>query len=120
MSLTIYHNPRCSKSRATLALLEQSTTPYSVVEYLKNPPDATTLRAILGALDKRAVDLVRKGETPWTDAALGDDADDEAVIALMLEHPIIIERPIVTRDAAAGGGAVIGRPPENVLQLLDQ
>lgn len=115
MDITLYHNPRCSKSRATLELLEQRGVTPRIVEYLEHPPGGDELRSLLRALGMRAGELARRKEQAWTDAGLDDDADDEAVIRAMLEHPILIERPIAVR----GERAVIGRPPENVLALLD-
>lgn len=113
--VTIYHNPRCSKSRQTLDLLRQRGIEPTVVEYLKTPPDAATLRKLIKALGIRAIDLVRKGEAEYKSLNLAAKADDdEAVIAAMVKHPILIERPIVVK----GGKARLGRPPENVLELL--
>ena len=115
MTVTIYHNPRCSKSRATLALLEARGLKPKIVEYLKTPPSAAELKAILRKLGITPRDLLRKCEPCY--AALGlkvGTLDDEALIALMAENPIIIERPIVV----AGAKAALGRPPENVLEIL--
>ena len=115
MKVTIYHNPRCSKSRQTLALLEARGIAPEVVTYLETPPDASTLRALLEKLGLGARDLLRKGEEDY--AALGLDRpslDDDALIAAMCQHPRLIERPIVV----CGNRAVLGRPPENVLSLL--
>lgn len=114
MGITIYHNPRCSKSRASLALLEERGLKPEIVEYLKTPPDRETLTALLAALDMKPVELVRQGEQAWRDSGLDDAADDAAILALMLREPVVIERPIVI----SGTRAVIGRPPENVLALL--
>ena len=115
MTVTIYHNPRCSKSRATLALLEARGLKPKIVEYLKTPPSAAELKAILRKLGIKPRDLLRKCEPCY--AALGlkvGTLDDEALIALMAENPILIERPIVV----AGAKAALGRPPENVLEIL--
>lgn len=112
---TIYHNPHCSKSRQTLQLLkDQGYTP-TIVEYLKTPPDETTLRQILAMLKLRPIDLVRQKEACFTELNLdAQREDDEAILRAMLEHPQLIERPIVIHN----GKAIIGRPPEKVLTLL--
>ena len=113
MSVTIYHNPRCSKSRATLELLhERGVTPH-IVEYLDTPPSAEELKAILKKLGKQASDIVRKKEAKEEGidvAALDEDALIEALAA----HPRAIERPIVVK----GKKAAMGRPPESVLDIL--
>ena len=115
MAVTIYHNPRCSKSRQTLERIRARGIEPTVVHYLETPPDAATLRELLGLLGLSAVGLARCGEAAWKDSGLDATADDEQVIALMVEHPVVIERPIVVSD----GRAVLGRPPENVDALLD-
>ena len=115
MHTTIYHNPRCSKSRQTLALLEERGISPRVVDYLKTPPSAAELRAILKKLGLRPRDLMRKGEPRYAELGLKDcDADDDTLIALMVANPILIERPIVV----SGGKAALGRPPESVLEIL--
>lgn len=115
MSVTIYHNPRCSKSRQTLALLQEKGEDPVVVEYLNTPPDAATLRDILARLGLSPRDLMRKKEAPYKELNLADDSlDDEALIAAMVANPILIERPIVV----AGDKAAVGRPPESVLDIL--
>jgi arsenate reductase len=111
--VTIYHNPRCSKSRQTLAILEENNAGANVVEYLTEPPFKTELTKILAMLDPKASNVVRKKEA----AAEGVDVSalsEAALIDQMVAHPIIIERPIVV----AGDKAVIGRPPENVLTII--
>ena len=115
MRTTIYHNPRCSKSRQTLALLEERGIGPRVVDYLKTPPSAAELKTILKKLGLRPRDLIRKGEPLYAELGLKDrDLDDAALIALMVANPILIERPIVV----SGGKAAIGRPPESVLEIL--
>lgn len=114
MSVTIYHNPRCSKSRATLALIEERGVQPTVIEYLKTPPSAAELKSILGRLGMKPAELLRKGEEAYKAHVAGHDLSDAQLIALMVECPVLIERPIVVR----GDRAVLGRPPENVLQLL--
>jgi arsenate reductase (glutaredoxin) len=115
MTVTIYHNPRCSKSRATLQLLESRGVKPKIVDYLKTPPSVAELKSILKKLMLKPHELVRKGEPRYVELGLKDrDLDDEALIALMVDDPILIERPIVV----AGGKAAIGRPPETVLAIL--
>ncbi len=111
MHATIHHNPRCSKSRAALALLEQAGAAITVVEYLKTPPDAATLAALFARAGIAPRDALRTGE----DAAKGlAGADDAAILAAMAAHPILVERPIV----ATAKGVVIARPPERVADVL--
>lgn len=112
---TLYHNPRCSKSRQTLALLEARGIAPAVVNYLQSPPDADTLEALLGMLALEPRDLMRRKEPEYAANNLDDDNKTRAeLIQAMIDHPILIERPIVV----SGGRAVIGRPPENVLALV--
>jgi arsenate reductase (glutaredoxin) len=111
----IYHNPRCSKSRQTLALLEERDIGPRIVDYLKTPPSAAELKTILKKLGLRPRDLMRKGEPLYAELGLKDrELDDDALIALMVANPILIERPIVV----SGGKAALGRPPESVLEIL--
>ena len=115
MRTTIYHNPRCSKSRQTLALLEERGISPRIVDYLKTPPSSAELKAILKKLGLRPRDLMRKGEPLYAELGFKDrDLDDDALIALMVANPILIERPIVV----SGSKAAIGRPPESVLKIL--
>lgn len=110
---TIWHNPRCSKSRKTLALLQEKGIEPEIVEYLKTPPSAEELRQVLTLLDITAEELVRKGEAVFKELEL-KDADEETLIAAMTANPILIERPVVIHSQRAA----IGRPPENVLKIL--
>lgn len=113
---TIYHNPRCSKSRQTLQLLEERGIAPQVLLYLDNTPDAATLRALLAKLGISARQLLRKGEAEYKERGLADTSiSDEALVQAMVEAPKLIERPIVVK----GDRAVLGRPPENVLALID-
>ncbi|MBK8906473.1 MAG: arsenate reductase (glutaredoxin) [Rhodospirillales bacterium] len=113
MTVTIYHNPRCSKSRATLALLQDRGIGPVVVEYLKDPPDAAMLEQILAMLGMRPRDLMRRKES--AEAGLDDPGlSDEALIRGMVANPVVIERPIVVH----GERARLGRPPEAVLEIL--
>lgn len=111
----IYHNSRCSKSRATLALLEQRVGACEVIHYLDTPPDTAELTVLLKQLGMSARELLRSGEAEYQSLGLDDLAlDDAALIAAMVAHPKLIERPIV----GANGKAAIGRPPEAVLAIL--
>lgn len=114
--ITIFHNPRCSKSRQALALLEERDATCAVVEYLRTPPDRVTLEAIVAGLDGPPAELVRTGDPAF--AALEPAPDlsaPTAVVELLLAHPELLQRPVVVR----GGRAVIGRPTERVTGLLD-
>ena len=116
MTITIYHNSRCSKSRDTLSLLQQKGIDPNVVAYLDTPPDAATVRGLLkklGFADART--LMSKGEAEYKDLNLADQSlSQDALIAAMVAHPKLIERPIVVN----GDKAAIGRPPETVLGIL--
>lgn len=115
MSVTIYHNPKCSKSRQTLELLQAQGIKPVVVEYLRDPPDKTALKRILRLLKLKPRELMRKHENIYREAGLArENLSDDALIAAMIKHPILIERPIVV----ANGKAAIGRPPEKVLEIL--
>lgn len=112
---TIYHNPRCSKSRQTLALLEENGIKPDIVLYLDTPPDRETLKGLLEKLGLAPRELLRKGEQDYKDRGLADTSlSDDAIIDAMIEAPKLIERPIVVQ----GKKAVLGRPPENVLALI--
>ena len=115
MEVIIYHNPRCSKSRETLALLAARGITPTVIEYLATPPSAAELRTLLAALGMRARALVRDKEAAWAECGLEDDADEARIIDAMVAHPALIERPIVVR----GTRAVLGRPPANIDRLFD-
>ena len=112
---TIYHNPRCSKSRNTLALLEENGIAPRVVLYLETPPDEAQIRDLLKKLGIGAADLLRRGEAEFRESGLGRDSSEQDIIAAMARHPKLIERPIVVK----GKRAVLGRPPENVLELIN-
>ena len=114
-TLTIYHNPRCSKSRAALALLRERNVPLRIVEYLKEPPTRTELAALRTQLGLAPVEWIRKSEAEFKQAGLSTQSSEAALLDAMAEHPVLIERPIVV----CGKRAVIGRPPERVLELLD-
>ena len=115
MTVTIYHNPRCSKSRQTLDLVEARGITPKVVEYLKHPPSAAELKAILKKLGIKPRELVRRGEPLYAELGLEDrELSEDDLIRLMVANPILIERPIVV----SGAKAAIGRPPEQVLDIL--
>ncbi|MDF1794513.1 MAG: arsenate reductase (glutaredoxin) [Thalassobaculaceae bacterium] len=115
MTVRIYHNPRCSKSRQTLALLQQKGVVPEIVEYLKTPPSAADLDAMLAAMGLEPRAAMRRKEAPYKDLGLDDPAlDRAALIKAMVDNPILIERPIVVN----GTKAAMGRPPEAVLEIL--
>ncbi len=113
--LSIYHNPRCSKSRQTLELLQVNGQEPEIILYLETPPSASTLKSLLNKLGIDARALLRKGEDAFKENQLKDDSLSEAeLIDFMVRFPKLIERPIVVK----GDKAVLGRPPENALELL--
>ena len=115
MSVTIYHNPKCSKSRQTLELLGAKGITPTIIEYIKIPPTVEKLKEILSQLGIAPLDLMRTKEDIYKELDLGIlSLSDKDLIDLMIEHPILIERPIVI----ANGKAVLGRPPEQVLDIL--
>ena len=115
MSVEIFHNPRCSKSRQTLALLEENGVEPVIVEYLSSPPTKERLVETLKLLDMEPRDLMRKGEAEYKENNLADPSlSDDVLLQAMVDHPKLIERPIVF----ANGKARIGRPPESVLDIL--
>lgn len=112
--ITLWHNPRCSKSREALALLEGTGVEIRIRKYLEDAPTRTEIETALTALSLRAIDMMRKGEARFKELGLSPKDDPNRLIDAMAENPILIERPIAFRN----GGAVIGRPPENVLDLM--
>ena len=115
MKVTIYHNPRCSKSRATLALLCERGIEPEIIEYLATTPDAATLRRLLKALGAKPRELLRVKEDAFRKLRLDrEQVTDADIVDAMVRHPVLMERPIVV----AGARAVIGRPPERVLEIL--
>ncbi len=115
MTVTIYHNPRCSKSRQTLALLREHGIEPDIVEYLKTPPAASELKRIIDQLGLSPRQLMRTGEAEYKANGLADESlSDQTLIEAMCNHPRLIQRPIVI----AGHQARIGRPPESVLDIL--
>lgn len=115
MKARIYHNPRCSKSRATLGLLESRGLDLEIIDYLNDPPSKARLRQLLGKLGIGARHLVRSGEPEYSAADLPSDATDDQLLDLIVQHPKLLQRPIVE----IGARARIGRPPEQVLELLE-
>lgn len=115
MTATIYHNPKCSKSRQTLELLKENGITPTVIDYLKTPPTADELKKILTQLGMEPRELMRKKEDIYSELKLENPSlSDDALIDAMTKHPILIERPIVL----ANGKAVLGRPPGQVLEIL--
>lgn len=113
-SFTLYHNPRCSKSRSALAILEEKGVQPAIVEYLKTPPTKEELRSILKKLAMKPEQIVRKGEDVYKQKFAGKALTDEQWLDALAKNPILIERPIVVK----GDKAVLGRPPEKVLELI--
>jgi arsenate reductase len=113
--MKIYHNPRCSKSRQTLSLIEGKNKKVEIIEYLETPATVEEIESILEKLGIKAIDLVRKKEQIWIEDYKERDLTDKKIIEAMVENPKIIERPIVI----VGNKAIIGRPPENVLTIMD-
>lgn len=113
--ITIYHNPRCSKSRSACELIAARGVKATIINYLTTPPSVAELRALLKKLHMSAADLVRRGEAEFKQNYAGLELSEDEWLAALVAHPILIERPIVVR----GDRAVIGRPPEKVGELLD-
>lgn len=114
-TVVLYHNPRCSKSRGALALLQERGANVTIVEYLKTPPTRATLAELVAKLGTPASEIVRRGEDVFREHYAGRDLSDSEWLDALAAHPILIERPI----AVMGSRAVIGRPPERVLTLLE-
>ncbi|RLJ18494.1 arsenate reductase (glutaredoxin) [bacterium endosymbiont of Escarpia laminata] len=115
MSVEIFHNPRCSKSRQTLQLLKDNGVEPEIVEYLKTPPDRDTLKQVLDMLGMEPRDLMRKKESEYKENNLADPSlTRDQLIDAMIAHPKLIERPIVITN----GKAALGRPPEKVLEII--
>ncbi|BAF61432.1 arsenate reductase (glutaredoxin) [Candidatus Vesicomyidisocius calyptogenae] len=115
MSIIIYHNPKCSKSRTTLAILEQKNVDFEIIKYLENPPTINELKQLLIDLKLEARLLIRKGELEYKEKGLDDKhLTEDQLISAMVKTPKLIERPIVRTSK----GVVIGRPPENIFSIL--
>lgn len=114
--ITLYHNPRCSKSRAALALLEENEVEPEIIYYLETPPNSEELKALLKKLALPLADIIRRNEPEYDELGLGDETlNDNIKLDLVCKHPRLIQRPIIVK----GDKAIIGRPPEKVLELLD-
>lgn len=114
METQIYHNPRCSKSRATLALLQEHGISHEVIEYLQAPPSRADLERLIAALGCSAADIVRFNEAEFEQTGLSKDADDAALLQAIVDYPKLLQRPIVVHADQAR----VGRPPEAVLELF--
>lgn len=112
--MKIYHNPRCSKSRQTLAIIREKGEEVEIVEYLINPPNKIELKEVLKKLGMKPGQIIRKGEAIYKENYKGKSYTDEEWIEIMANNPILMERPIVVK----GNKAVMGRPPENVIDLF--
>ena len=112
--IKIYHNNRCRKSRCGLEILENSGEVFEVIKYLEDIPTADELKELISLLNIRPIDLIRKNENIWKDNFKGKNFTDDALIDIMIKHPKLIERPIITN----GNKAVVGRPPEKILDII--
>lgn len=112
--MKIYHNPRCRKSREGLAILQDSGQKFEIIEYLKQPLTETELKSILNMLGIKPIELIRKNEVDWKQNYKGKVLSDDELIKAMITFPKLIERPIVVKN----NQAVLGRPPENIKELL--
>ena len=112
--MKIYHNPRCSKSRQTLDLIKQKTKNYEIIEYLNEPLEFNDYKLILEKMELKPINLVRIKETIWKEKYKGKEMSDDDIIKALVDNPKLMERPIVTTNKQA----IIGRPPENVLNLF--
>lgn len=113
-AITIWHNPRCSKSRAALTILEEHGVKPKEVRYLETPPTEDEIKYLLHLMELSAIDLMRRGEATFKELNLSADTPEDELVSAMANHPILIERPIII----SGAKAVIGRPPENAATLL--
>ncbi|MGB5653354.1 MAG: arsenate reductase (glutaredoxin) [Robiginitalea sp.] len=113
--ITIYHNPRCRKSRETLAIIQESGEDFQIVEYLKTPLNQKELKALLHKLKMQPDELLRKGESLWKEKFKGKTLGEDQILTAMAEHPKLMERPVVVK----GQSAILGRPPENVRGFLE-
>ena len=112
--MIIYHNPRCRKSRETLEIIKDQGIEPEIVEYLKTPLNVTELKEVLGKLNIKAEDLIRKGESVYKEKYKGKALNEDAWIKAIADNPVLMERPLVVK----GMKAVLGRPPENVKELF--
>ena len=114
MAIKIYHNPRCSKSRQALAIIKSKTSKFEVIDYLKNPLTFKEIKLLLSQLNIKPLELIRIQESFWKENYNGEEMPDDEIINAIVNHPKLMERPIVTTNKKA----IIGRPPENVLDLF--
>ena len=114
MILKIYHNPKCSKSRQALALVKSKTSKFEIIEYLKNPLTFEEITLLLSQLNLKPIELVRVQESIWKESYKSKEMNDDEIINAIANHPQLMERPIVTTNKIA----IIGRPPENALDLF--
>ena len=112
--ITIFHNPRCGKSREGLALVEQSDENFEVIKYLENPPNVEQIKQLLEKLQLKPLELIRQKESVWIDNYKGKTLSDVEIIEAMVSYPILIERPIIIK----GNKAIIGRPTEKIISFL--
>ena len=112
--MKIYHNPRCAKSRETLALLQENGINPEVIEYLKDTPSVAELKTLIRYLDITPIELVRTKEAIWKEQFKGKELSEEAIVQAMVDYPKLIERPIIVKQKKA----VLGRPPQNILELI--
>ncbi len=112
--IKIYHNPRCRKSREGLTILQESGREFQIIEYLKETPSFEELSSVISLLDIAPMDLIRKNEAIWKENYKGKELSDDELIRAMIENPKLIERPIVVHNQKA----IVGRPPENIKQIL--
>tara|TARA_B100001142_G_scaffold170032_1_gene169568 strand:+ start:10971 stop:11312 length:342 start_codon:yes stop_codon:yes gene_type:complete len=113
--MKIYHNPRCSKSRQTLAIIEKKTSNFEIVRYLEDPLKFNDIKVLLIKLNIKPIKIVRTKETIWREKFKGKEINDNEIINILAENPKLMERPIVETKEKA----IIGRPPENVLELFN-
>ncbi len=113
--MKIYHNPKCSKSRQTLELIERNTSEFEVIKYLEDSLKFDDIELLLVKLNAKPIDIVRTKEDIWKENFKGKEMNDDEIINVLVENPKLMERPIVTTKTKA----VIGRPPENVLELFN-
>ena len=112
--MKLYHNPRCSKSRQGLAILQDAKVDFEIIEYIKNPLTEKELKSILSKLKIEPIDLVRKNEAIWKEQYKGEKLSNQQIINALIEHPKLIERPIFINNNVA----VIGRPPEKIISII--
>jgi len=112
--ITIFHNPRCGKSREGLAIVEESGKPFQVIKYLDKNPTEAELKVIIEKLQLAPIDLVRKKESVWIEQFKGKNLSDAEIIQAMVSNPILIERPIIIKDSKA----IIGRPPQKIIDFI--